>query len=523
MTGYGVFLRSCLHRDRMMLPWWVIGCTLLYWSQAASVKGLYTTQAQFDAAARNMEHNSAFVAMAGPARALNTIGGQVTWQASAFGAIVAGLMSMFVIARHTRAEEESGRDELIRSGVVGRHAPMAAALTTSLLANAVMAACVSLSLIGYGLAVPGALALGTGLLGTGAVFSAVALLAAQLTDGTRTMYGITGAVIGASYALRAIGDVSGNGLSWLSPIGWYQAMHAYSGERWWPLVLLAAASALVLVASFLVFGRRDIGAGVFQSRPGPARAPRGLAGDLGLAWRLQRGSIVGWSLGLFLGGLGYGSIGSDVGTLIGDSKFAKDVFVPGGGSLVDAFYASAALMLTLIACGYSISAALRARGEEDAGHLESLLATGLSRRRWLAGQVVVTVGGLLAVMALAGLGLGIGYAAATGDGSAVARLCWAVLSLMPGALVLTALTRLVYGLRPRLASVAWLPLAFCVVVMFFGAVLRFPQWLTDLSPFSHLALVPAVPVDWTPFGLVLAFAVVFSLTGQWAFTRRDAG
>ena len=45
-------------------------------------------------------------------RALNTIGGQVTWQATAFGAIVAGLMSMFLVGRHTRAEEESGRDEL---------------------------------------------------------------------------------------------------------------------------------------------------------------------------------------------------------------------------------------------------------------------------------------------------------------------------------------------------------------------------------------------------------------------------
>ena len=58
--------------------------------------------------------------MAGPARALNTIGGQVTWQATAFGAIVAGLMSMFLVGRHTRAEEESGRDELVRAAAVGR-------------------------------------------------------------------------------------------------------------------------------------------------------------------------------------------------------------------------------------------------------------------------------------------------------------------------------------------------------------------------------------------------------------------
>ena len=64
-----------------------------------------------------MADNAAFIAMAGPARALNTVGGQVAWQASAFGAIVAGMMSMFLIGRHTRAEEESGRDELVRAAV----------------------------------------------------------------------------------------------------------------------------------------------------------------------------------------------------------------------------------------------------------------------------------------------------------------------------------------------------------------------------------------------------------------------
>ena len=120
MTGSATLLRAFLRRDRWLYLWWALGATLLYYSQAVSVKGLYTTQAEFDKAATSMAGNSAFVAMAGPARALNTIGGQVMWQASAFGAILAGLMSMFLIGRHTRAEEESGRDELVRASAVSR-------------------------------------------------------------------------------------------------------------------------------------------------------------------------------------------------------------------------------------------------------------------------------------------------------------------------------------------------------------------------------------------------------------------
>ena len=55
-------------------------------------------------------------------------------------------------------------------------------------------------------------------------------------------------------------------------------------------------------------------------------------------------------------------------------------------------------MLALIAAGFAISSALRPRGEEDAGRVEALLATGLPRRAWLLGHVVVTVGGTVLVL-----------------------------------------------------------------------------------------------------------------------------
>ena len=192
-----------------------------------------------------MGSNPAFIAMTGPARALDTTGGQVAWQSTAFGAVVAGLMGMFLIGRHTRAEEESGRDELLRAGAVSRRTPMTAALVVTAVANVLVGIGVAASLVAYGLAVPGAVSLGIGVTWTGLAFGAVALLAAQLTTSTRAAYGITGSVIGVAYGLRAIGDVSGGGLSWLSPIGWYQGMHAYSGERWWPLLLLVVFTALV--------------------------------------------------------------------------------------------------------------------------------------------------------------------------------------------------------------------------------------------------------------------------------------
>lgn len=521
MTGTGILLRTFLRRDRWMLLWWSLGATLLYWSQAVSVEGLYATQSEFDRAAASMEGNAALIAMAGPARALNTVGGQVAWQAMAFGAIVAGLMSMFIVARHTRAEEESGRDELVRAAAIGRFAPMHAAALTAVLANVLLGVLVAASLGGYGLALEDSVGIGVGLTLCGWVFTGTALVAAQLTASTRSMYGLAGATIGASFALRAVGDVSNPVVSWLSPIGWYQAMRPYSGLRWWPALVLVAGAGLAAAAAYALFARRDVGSGVLASRPGPARAGRGLRSGFGLAWRLQRGSVAGWSVGLLLTGLAYGSIGDDVGDLVGDSEATRDVLLQGASDLVDGFYATSMIMLALIACGFAISSALRPRGEEDGGRVESLLATGLSRRRWLLDHVAVTVLGTVIVLGAAGIGLGVGNALVTGDADAIARLATPIVSYVAPVLVLSALARLLAGAVPGLAVLGWLPLVLVTVVLLFGQVLRLPQWFQDLSPFEHLALVPAESFRWAPVVVLLAVAATLSAAGQIAFARRD--
>jgi ABC-2 type transport system permease protein len=512
-----------LRRDRFLLPWWIVGGVLLYWSQAVSVESLYPTQAEFDAAAEAMANNAAFIAMAGPARALNTVGGQVTWQASAFGAVVAGLMSMIIVGRHTRAEEESGRDELVRAGAVGRLDPLVAVSLVVLLANAVLGGLISASLIAYGLAVAGSISLGLAAALAGLVFGAAALVAAQLTQATRTLYGLAGMVIAASYVLRAVGDVGNHALSWLSPIGWGQAMHAFSGERWWPALISAVAALALGAVAVRLFNRRDIGSGVWSARPGPATAGPRLRSPFGLAWRLQRGALAAWTVGMLLTGLAYGATGDQVGDIVGDSEFSRTVFRLSGASLVDSFYGVAALMLALISAGFAISSSLRPRGEELDGRLEPLLATGVSRWRWAASHLAISFGGTTVVVAAGGLGLGLGYALVTDDAGALPRLFGATIPYVAPILVLVAVTWLMYGLRPRWAGVGWVALTFCVVVMVFGELLRFPQWVIELSPFSHLALTPAQPFTVDPVLWLLLLSGAVTGTGLVAFRHRDTG
>jgi ABC-2 type transport system permease protein len=520
-TGAASLLRFHLRRDLMMLVWWIAGAVVLYVSQAASTDSLYVTQAELDKAASKMESNAAFIAMAGPARALNTVGGQVAWQAAAFGAIVAGLMSMFLIGRHTRAEEESGRDELVRAGVVGRHAPLAAAALVCLIANLLLGGLIAGSLIAYGLSAAGSIALGLAAGLAGLVFGAVTLVAAQLSQTVRGAYAITGAVMGLAYVLRAVGDIGNGALSWLSPIGWGQYMRAYAGEVWWPALLSVAAIALLAVLAIRLFDRRDIGSGVLATKPGPARGGPTMNTTLGLAWRLQRGSLIGWSVGVLLGGLAFGSIGDDVGDVLGDSQFSQDVFGQGGGTLVDSFYAVMALMLVLIAAGFTIGSVLRLRGEENGHFAELLLSTAEPRTRWAASHLIIAGLGSVVVVAAGGLGLGGGYALVTGDSSAVLRLFGATVQYVAPVLLIGALSWLAFAVRSAWGAAGWVVLGWCFVVMMFGESLRLPGWLMGVSPFRHLALVPAESFRLAPWLVLCGLSVVVGAAGMVALRRRD--
>ncbi|MEU4315801.1 ABC transporter permease [Nocardia sp. NPDC024068] len=519
-TGTGALTRFALRRERFPLVAWIVGGTMIYWSQAVALDAAYPQQADLDALARSMSGNAAMIAMAGPPRVLDTVAGQVAFQSSAFGMVVAGLMSMFLIGRHTRANEESGRDELIRSAVVGRYAPPMAAAVVTVIANILLGLAIAFSLIGYGLPGAGSIALGVGAGCAGLVFGAIALLAAQITSGTRSCYAITGAALAVSYLLRAVGDVGNGVLSWFSPLGWGQAMRPYDHEIWWPALLSLAVAAAIGLLAAQVLDRRDFGAGLVPPRPGPARAAESLHGAFGLAWRLQRGLLIGWALGMFFGGLSFGTIGNDVEDLLGEIDLDQ-VLGQNMGSMVDAFYAMAVAILAIITCAYTISAGLRPRAEESAGHAEPLLSTRLPRLRWLSGHAVIMLAGSAVVLALSGFGMGITYGLITGDLSQLITLTGAALAYLPAVWVLGAVTLLLFGFAPQATSAAWLGMVFCVVVLMFGATLKFPGWLMSLSPFDNLPLVPAQPFDAVPLLVTTGVALLLGAAGAFGFRRRD--
>ena len=141
-TGTGQLFRLALRRDRIVGTVWVLGLLVFALSQAASIVSLYPTQADLDRLARTaggIGANPAVVALQGPAYDARTYGGATAWQVVTPGVLLIGLMSILLVTRHSRQEEETGRAELVSSGVVGRYAWLAAALLYVLAVNVVLA------------------------------------------------------------------------------------------------------------------------------------------------------------------------------------------------------------------------------------------------------------------------------------------------------------------------------------------------------------------------------------------------
>ena len=521
MTGALTMIRFAARRERVRVPVYLLLMGFIILSTAVQSDELYSTPAERADYQRSVDANPGLIALVGPPHSLMTVGGDVAWQWGGIGAVVAGLMSAFIIGRHTRGEEQTGRSELLRANVLGRYASTTAALVVVTVANALLAAVVALAMLAVGEPAAGSIALGASLGGAGLFFAGVAIVGMQVSETTGGAYGIVGAALGGSYMLRAAGDVGDGTLSWLSPIGWVQAMRPYADERWWPLLLLVAGAVLLGAVALALLDRRDDGAGLIAPRPGPARASRALTNAFGFPARLLRGPLIGWTLGLFLSGVSVGLTGQDIDALLGESAEVERLFGQTPGSLVDNYLAVTLAMMALIGAAFAVQAVLRMRGEETAGRAEPLLATALPRPRWAAGHLAVAAGGSVLVLAALGLGTGLADAAVSGDLGRVPLLVGSAVALAPAVWVLAGVALALVGLAPRLAAAAWGALGACFLLLFLGPLLSLPDWLMDLSPFEHVPLLPAADLDVVPLLVLTAVASGFAAVGVAGLRRRD--
>ena len=518
LTGVPSLLRLALRRDRIRLSIWIAVLTLMMVYAPNAVKLAYPEDAQ-RLARVNLLKTPAGMMLGGPMFGRNEtdLGVMMANELVLTLIVAASILAITTVIRHTRAEEESGIAELVMSSVVGRYARTFVALILVGGVNAVLAITMTLAMASTGFRIVDTAAMCLGVTGVAMAFGAVAAVTAQLWRQARTATGAAMATLAVAALVRGIGDVinnSGSALSWFSPIAWAQQMRAFVDLRWWPFAMLVALTIALMALAAWLESRRQYDDGVIPST-GERPNARPINGVFGLHLTLQRGQTIGWTIGLFLGGLAFGSMTKSLLDAAKDNPLLARVLTAQG---TDGVYTTMTQFLAAAATAYVVSAVLRVYSDEESGLGEAVLAGAVSRWRWLLTAVASAVVGSIVLMFFAGLGNGLGAGITVGEPETIWRLTLAGLAYVPAMAVIAGVAALAVAVRH--GWIGWLAVTFVVTSLYLGALLRLPRWLIDLSPVGRTTAPSHYSVGALTVMVVVAAAL--TLLAGWIYRNRDA-
>lgn len=134
-------------------------------------------------------------------------------------------------------------------------------------------------------------------------------------------------------------------------------------------------------------------------------------------------------------------------------------------------------------------------------------------RRWLRFRAIL--------LAAIGLGTWLGVVA-TGVDITFVESMRAVANLAPLVVLFLGLAVMIHGTFPKwTVPIAGGGVGALYLLSFLGPAMDLPSWVTDLSPWRHVAVAPPDPVDGGGVVVMTVLGIAFGAVGFVAYTRRD--
>ena len=538
----GTIVKFIFRRERLISAVWILSLVLFSMAVAPAMSNMFP-----DAASRNQFassfNNPIMIAMMGPIYGADnyTAGAMYGGMMLLWYSIAVAVMNIFFVVRHTRADEQAGRVEVVRSLPTGRLANLNATMMSALILNVVLGLLTGLGLAVLGIedmGFAGSMAYGAATAGIGLVFAAIAALFAQLSSNASGASGLSFLSIGVFYMIRAAGDMQGNEIiSCISPLGLVLRTQAYVENNFWPALVMLLTAVVISGFAYWLNSIRDMGQGFIAARPGRAGASVMLRSPLGLAWRLLRGMLIIWAIVVFVLGASYASVVGEIDSFIGDSpEYMTLIGVPvdtlstlstadQAKVVVDSFGTFVTLMMTLLAIVPLINAVMKVSAEEKEGRAENVLTRAVPRCRYMLGYIVLAFAASAVLQFLTASGLYITAAAVVGNNNpfTFSELLKSFFAFLPALWIMIGFTVCIIGLLPRLTGVVW---GYFGVVAFASLMGRLvlPDWAMNITPLHFVSQPEPLKdyvINFTPLIVMTAIAAVLTAAGVIAYTKRD--
>jgi len=461
----------------------------------------------------------------GPPVAIDDPGGFTVWRTGTPVLVLASVWIMLAATRITRGEEDAGRWDLLLAGRL-RMADVIVRCLAALVGSATLiGVAVAAGLLAARTEPTGAVIHAAGITCVALTFATTALLAAQVMPGRSGATGLTVAALGVGLTLRMIADGSHQlaWLAWATPFGLTARAAPYADNRIVPLIVLGAFPIALAGAALVAARHRDLGNGIVavpDSRPPRTRLLQSIGG---FALRRTARTTLGWVTGTAAFFLLVGALLASVLEFVQTPRIAELAAAAGVSGLgsVNVF---AAALFSPLPVPTGLYAAMRLAtmvADEKAGRWTLLFAQPISRVRLVSTEIMVTVGGVVALHCSAAAAIW-GGAKITGAPLQFTDSVAGALNPLPVALLAAGAAAVGVGWLPSAAgAIGAVPIVGGFLVNAIMQTTKAPGWVANLSPWAHLAAVPETPPHWAATAIFLLIGAILTALGVYGYVQRD--
>lgn len=515
-------------KDRMRLLLWIIGLTIFFICFIPVFDNMLTTSDPTEMAVTvGMMENPAMIAIVGPVygAANYTMGAMYGNFMFLFSAMLAGVMSIVIVTRNTRHDEELGRLEVIRSLPVGRLSNLASTLIVAVAANIILFVLTSAGMYVLredGMSLRGCLIFGAGVGAVGIFFAAATAVFCQISANNRTASSLSYAFLMILYIVRAAGDLNNEALALVSPLGAILRTKVFVEDNWWPVLLVLGISVFVAVLAFYLASRRDLGRGLVPEKPGRRHGSFLMNSVYGLAIKLLRAPIIIWAFTLFILAAMYGSVFGDLDGFLNSNEMLKAVFAANTEfSATEQFMSLLMIIMSLIAAIPILNFIGKLGAEEKRGYVENIYSKAVSKQSMVFAYLIPTIIFTFVFQLLSALGFwGIGSQVLDTTPDFMVFLKSAML-YVPPILIFVGLYIVIIAFLPGKTYLVYIYLAYTFFVIYLGKIAGFPEWTTKITPFGYTASYPIEEIKAAPIVVQSIIAAALCIVGIIAYKNRE--
>ena len=525
-AGSGTLTRFILKRDRIRLLIWIIGLCGFAVSFIPIFENILNTGDNNQMMLLMMESPVMVSILGVPYGAANyNTGAMYANMMLLFLVMIAGVMNIFLVSRHTRQDEEMGRLEVIRSLPVGRLSNLASTMIVTVIANFLLALLTGggmFALRETGMTFSGCMLFGVSLGVIGLFFAASTAIFCQCTANNRTATGLSILLLFVLYMLRAAGDIGTEILSLISPLGLILRTEAFVSNYWWPIWMILGISVVLTFIAFVLARTRDLGRGLVPEKPGRRHASVLLSSPFGLAFKLLRTSIIVWLITMFVMGGMYGSVFDSLEGFLSGNEVLGAIFAASEEfSATEQFAALLMTIMSMLTVIPVINFVARITSEEKHGHTEHLLGHSVSRQAQMGAYLIPAFIISVVLQVLMTLGLWMVGSIVLDTIPSLTIFMVSAMSYLPAIWVMLGVTIFLVAFLPRFTSAAYVYLGYSFVSVYMGTLVGLPEWMQKITPFGYISQYPIEEMEVAPLFILTGIAALLLFAGFIGYRKRD--